>query len=61
MPTRNDYDREDRACWVCNDMYGTVKWRITIVLHNAIDQVLTIAIERGGPSFRLFDASICFN
>ena len=61
MTTWNDYDRKDDVCWVRNDMYGTMKRRIAIVLHDAVNEVLTIVIKRCGPSFRLFDASICFN
>lgn len=61
MSTWNDHDRKDSAGWICNDVHCTVKWWIAVILHDAVDQVLAVAVESGRPTFRLHYTNISFN
>jgi hypothetical protein len=61
MPAGNDHDRKDCARRVCNEVHRTVKRRITVVLHDAVDQVLAVAVECGRPPLRFHYARISFN
>ena len=50
----NDHDRKDRASWICDDMHCTMKRRIAVVLHNTVNQVLIVTVERNR-------SSLCFH
>lgn len=61
MPAGDDHDRKDCTRWVCNDVHRTVKRWITVVLHDAVNQVLAVTVKCGRSPLRLHHARISFN
>jgi len=58
MAARNYHNGKECSRWIWNYMHRAVKWRVTVVLHDAIDQILAITIENCRPAFCFNDASI---
>ncbi|GAB3320117.1 MAG: hypothetical protein CL549_14110 [Alcanivorax sp.] len=61
MAAGNDHDGKDRTGRVYNDVYRTVKRRIAVVLHDAVDQVLAVTVECGRATLGFYNAGIGFN